>query len=77
MYQICNLLCIGQIPTITPSALPLRDWPDTHCGAIYSIAVLACLLQASLDLAGLQQAGQECNRWRHKACLASPLVKMS
>ena len=37
-----------------------------------SIAVLACLLQAWPDSAGLLQAGQDCNRWRHNACLASP-----
>ena len=36
-----------------------------------SITVLPCLLQAWADSAGLQQAGQGCNRWRHNACLAS------
>ena len=36
-----------------------------------SIAVLACLLQAWPDSAGLLQAGQGCNRWCHNACLAS------
>ena len=37
-----------------------------------SIALLACPLQACRVNSGLQQAGQECNRWRNNACLASP-----
>ena len=46
----------------------LRDWPDTHCGTIY------CTLGLPAESAlGLQQASQDCNRWRHIAGLASPL----